>query len=179
MKKLTLLALLLTSLISLPALAQQPDKAAPAVKAAPLKESAAVKGLRTEQAAFSTASKALAPDSMTRPKGDKADVAILTETFPKAAQDRRAHARKIAAHAAELKREAIAAKADASVLRAIDGLIADARAVEASVDKLIDAKGKAPGPIDVTHIAASDAQAKRLQASLASTLGLLEPIIMR
>lgn len=179
MNKLTLAALLITSLIALPAAAQQPDKEAAPAKTAKLKQSPALNGLRAEQAAFAPASAALTPPA--RPKGDKADVVILTETFPgsKMLGARRERARKIAALAADLRREAAAAKADASALRAIDGLIADARVVEAGVTKLIGHDGKLPGQLSREALTASDAHAARLRDSLAATLGLLEPVIMR
>lgn len=139
-----------------------------------------VSALRSEQVAFKPASVALAPDSMTRPKdGQKG---FVNEIGLRTLKLRRERAQAIQAHAADLKRELVANKADAKHIKALDGLIADAKAVEAGVVALVGEDGKRAfdaGDGVSKKLAASDAQAKRLQASLESTLGLVEPWISR
>ena len=93
---------------------------------------------------------------------------------------RREGAEEILREATQLKKDALASKRDAKTLRAIDGLVRDAQATIRATNGLIGEDGKrAFSKGDYARLGASDAQAKRLQGSLESVLGLVEPIIMR
>lgn len=93
---------------------------------------------------------------------------------------RREGAKEILQDATQLKKDALASKRDAKTLKAIDGLVRDAQATIKATNGLIGEDGKrAFSKGDYAKLGASDAQAKRLQDSLESVLGLHEPIIMR
>lgn len=181
--KTILMTLCAALLLSTPAMAQQPVKAAPAANAKQLKlkDSAALKGLRTEQTTLTSASRAIAPDSMTRPKErSMCDAKCATHVQLRA---RVALGEKIAAHAAQLHKEAAAAGADARTLSAIHKLGEDAVALEVGAKMLVGEDGSrafdAGDGVSIKSLNSSDAQIKRLRDSLASTLGLVEPWISR
>lgn len=93
---------------------------------------------------------------------------------------RRAGAQEILREATQLKRDALQAKRDAKTLKAIDGLIQDAQATIKATNGLIGEDGKrAFSKGDHARLGFADEQAKRLQGSLESVLGLLEPWISR
>lgn len=93
---------------------------------------------------------------------------------------RRAGAQEILKEATQLKKDALAAKRDAKTLSAIDGLVRDAQATIKATNGLIGEDGKrAFGKGDYARLGAADGQAQRLQSSLESVLGLVEPWISR